>query len=118
MRKRYTQHSPYSACSIFLTAFLILLSIQLGQASVVYATHLEGVKSGKGNSLTWSTSSESNCDFFLLEKSVDGILFERVAILKAGGNSKVVRKYEYMDSKEHSLRVFYRVLQVDNDGTR
>ncbi|MEM8909409.1 MAG: hypothetical protein AAGD05_16300, partial [Bacteroidota bacterium] len=98
--------------------FLLFLMLnQIGEASVIYSSLLKGEKKLGGNTLSWSTASEVNCDFFMLEKSIDGIFFERVAILKAGGNSEIERKYYYTDSREESKRIFYRILQVDNDGT-
>ena len=101
----------------FTLLFILVLTTTTLDASVVYSNFLKGEKSSQGNTLTWSTASESDCDFFLLEKSINGIAFERVAILKAGGNSSVERKYSYVDSLDSGLRVFYRILQVDADGS-
>ncbi|MEM9823089.1 MAG: hypothetical protein AAF985_18565 [Bacteroidota bacterium] len=101
---------------LILSLVLTITAYDTIDASVVYSSFLKGEKTLVGNTLSWSTSSEQDCDFFLLEKSMDGLFFERVAILKAGGNSSVERKYFYTDSSENSLRVFYRILQVDADG--
>lgn len=109
MRKRCLQ-------AVLLSLFYFSV-LNFSTASVVYSTFLKGEKIEVGNSLSWSTSSETDCDFFLLEKSIDGIFFERVAILKAGGTSTQERKYTYTDSLEKSIRIFYRVLQVDEDGS-
>ncbi len=100
-----------------LMALFYFSALSFSEASVVYSSFLKGAKATEGNTLSWATKSETDCDFFLLEKSMDGIFFERVAILKASGDSDVERKYFYVDSLEKSMRVFYRVLQVDGDGT-
>ena len=98
---------------VFLFCFLMMPEIN---ASVVYSSLLSGQKVEEGNKIRWSTASEVDCDFFLLEKSYDGITFDRVAIIKGAGNSEKIRHYDYTDSLEKSLRIFYRLLPVDTEG--
>lgn len=100
---------------LFVSLFCFLMVPQMN-ASVVYSSLLSGQKSGEGNKVRWSTATEMDCDFFLLEKSYDGIKFERVAIVKGAGNSEEIRHYNYTDSLEKSLRIFYRLLPVDSEG--
>jgi hypothetical protein len=70
--------------------------------------------------LSWQTRSEINNDFFEVERSRDGILFvsiERVHTLANDGNSKMPINYSATDRKVHEGVFYYRIKQVDRDGT-
>jgi len=70
-----------------------------------------------GNSalLEWSTSSEINSQYFDIERSADGIVFNKIGTVNAAGNSSIVRNYSFTDPAvpEHN---YYRLKQVDIDG--
>ncbi|MCC5930341.1 MAG: hypothetical protein JJU28_13925 [Cyclobacteriaceae bacterium] len=65
----------------------------------------------------WSTATETNNDFFILEKSRDGRDFELVTYLDGAGNSKDVIQYEYTDTRPYAGTSYYRLTQTDFDGT-
>jgi hypothetical protein len=67
--------------------------------------------------LKWSTATETNNDFFTLEKSRDGRNFEWVANLEGAGNSKNVLNYEFTDTRPFAGTSYYRLTQTDFDGT-
>ena len=56
----------------------------------------DGKKDGDSISLTWSTSSEINNEFFTIERSSDGLYFETVNTVSGSGNSDVIINYKYM----------------------
>lgn len=66
--------------------------------------------------LAWATATELNFDYFLLERSSDGILFEETARLKGHGNSKQRRDYGFVDSQPVNGKLYYRLTSVDFDG--
>lgn len=68
--------------------------------------------------LNWSTSSETNNDHFVLERSKDMENFEALAAIKskAGPESSGNISYSYVDDKPHSGTSYYRLKQVDFDG--
>ncbi len=66
--------------------------------------------------LTWSTLSESNNDFFTIEKSRDGAIFEKVAVINGAGTSTSTLTYSWMDYSSHNGDNYYRVSQTDFDG--
>lgn len=86
------------------------------KASAVFTDLLEGVETPEGNQLTWSTSSETNSVFFIIEKSVDGISFNTVATLPATSSADRERTYHYLDKQSKDLRVFYRLVEITEDG--
>jgi hypothetical protein len=68
------------------------------------------------NSLKWSTASEYNSDYFLLERSVDGEQWDYVGTTKATGNSTQVVNYLYVDNFRFNGFVYYKLNQFDFDG--
>ncbi len=66
--------------------------------------------------IEWTTESEINNDYFILEKSEDMMDFVSIAKIKGKGNSNVSNKYFYNDYNLSSGNVYYRLKQVDFDG--
>ncbi|NTW31773.1 MAG: hypothetical protein HGB12_03975 [Bacteroidetes bacterium] len=69
----------------------------------------------------WSTASETNNDYFTLEKSYDLINWTTVAIIDGMGNSNTITNYIYTDTLSLSngkvIDVkYYRLKQTDFDG--
>ncbi len=65
----------------------------------------------------WETATELNSDYFVVERSADGGDFEPFATLPAAGNSQDLRSYEAWDEQPFLGRSWYRVQQVDLDGS-
>ncbi|HPF01136.1 MAG TPA: BNR-repeat neuraminidase N-terminal domain-containing protein [Bacteroidales bacterium] len=72
--------------------------------------------SGDEVTIDWSTASETNCDYFLIEKSVDGELFYGIKTMAGHGNSNDIVHYSVKDADIHSSENYYRIKQVDFDG--
>ncbi len=69
-------------------------------------------------SLSWTTSTETDNDYFLLERSADGESFAEVARVPGKGHTDGVIGYEYTDATAPAGMNFYRLSQFDYDGTR
>jgi hypothetical protein len=65
--------------------------------------------------LNWSTYSELNNQGFHIEKSTNGLAFERIAFLKGAGNSNAKQLYQFID-KQFKESAYYRLVQSDFDG--
>ncbi|MBC7383419.1 MAG: T9SS type A sorting domain-containing protein [Bacteroidia bacterium] len=72
--------------------------------------------------LFWQTASEINSNKFIIERSEkisEG--FVKIAEIKAAGNSKLIRNYEYTDVNAAKFfsdkTVYYRLKIVDRDGS-
>jgi len=63
----------------------------------------------------WTTDSENESTFFEVEKSYDGIKFNRIATLNASRNSTSEREYSYTDKENVELN-YYRVTLHHSDG--
>ncbi|MBC7381952.1 MAG: T9SS type A sorting domain-containing protein [Bacteroidia bacterium] len=69
---------------------------------------------------TWSTSSETNNQSFILERSFDGINFEQIVHLKGNGTTNTINYYQFKDEKiefsKSLTTIYYKLRQVDFDG--
>lgn len=77
-------------------------------------------KSGNDNKLVWVTSAENNIVSFGVQKSVDGINWSDIGLVKAKGNSNTKVNYTFTDVnafKPHLNRVFYRLQIREYNGT-
>lgn len=71
------------------------------------------------NLVSWTTVSERNNDYFIVQKSTDLVNWDNIGQVDGAGNSTVKLSYELLDSKvESNNLVYYRIQQVDFDGTK
>ena len=68
------------------------------------------------NQLNWTTVTETNNDYFEIEKSIDGVLFSTIGNVNGSGNSYNLNTYGFADSKPHYGVSYYRLRQVDYNG--
>ncbi len=71
-----------------------------------------------GVELNWSTASEENNDYFLVEKSFNGTDWELVAKITGSGTSGVVNKYVHIDYTNNNELTYYRLTQVDKNSSK
>lgn len=76
----------------------------------------DGENVSNSNLLEWSTASEINNDYFLLEISEDGYNWEDLARVSGSGNSTQVISYRFSDMNYKNVVNYYRLSQVDFDG--
>ena len=74
---------------------------------------------GQAARLSWSTASEKNSARFEVERSADGRRFGRIGEVAAQGSSTTAVAYSYLDREAAQVAglVYYRLRQVDQDGT-
>ncbi len=75
------------------------------------------VKSGRNALISWETASEINNDFFVVERSVDGIEFQSIGRIEGQGTTQQMQSYVLLDKQPWSGINYYRLRQVDFDGT-
>jgi len=66
--------------------------------------------------LSWVTLSETNNDFFVIERSADGISFEEILQVKGAGTSVNSHQYFAQDLQPLHGNNYYRLRQIDYDG--
>jgi hypothetical protein len=67
--------------------------------------------------MIWSTSSEINADHFEIQKSTNSINWHVAGIVEAAGESSMKKDYSFTDLKSVPADVYYRIAEVDRDGT-
>jgi predicted outer membrane repeat protein len=79
----------------------------------------EVTANGKTALLNWSTASEINNSHFVVERSLDALVFEPLGMVKGNGTSQKVLDYGFVDSfiPRGTTKAYYRLKQVDFDGT-
>ncbi len=65
--------------------------------------------------LKWSTATETNNDYFTIEKSPTGDVWEEIGRVEAAGNSTSEVNYTFYDEYADGL-AYYRLSQTDVDG--
>ncbi|MBL7933276.1 MAG: T9SS type A sorting domain-containing protein [Bacteroidia bacterium] len=69
------------------------------------------------NYIYWQTITEKNNKVFELERSTNGTDFLRLGNVNGKGNSQVVKSYEFVDKNPPQGLSYYRLKQVDFDGS-
>jgi hypothetical protein len=70
--------------------------------------------------LRWATASELNNAYYQIESSVDGVAFQPLGRVAGAGTSTQAHSYQFVDkslARYGAPRVYYRLRQVDADGT-
>ncbi|PLW92632.1 MAG: hypothetical protein C0592_09740 [Marinilabiliales bacterium] len=67
--------------------------------------------------IEWVTASETNNDYFTLERSTDAINWVEVTTISGAGNSTTPLYYSYTDENAPDGINYYRLIQTDFDGT-
>jgi hypothetical protein len=87
-----------------------------GTLPVVYQTFYV-THQGANNQLSWSTSKELNSISYIVEKSTDSRNWKQIATVAGAGTSSFINKYGYSDKSNNDAVVYYRIRQVDMNGT-
>jgi len=68
--------------------------------------------------VTWTTVSEKNSDYFILEKSEDGVNFFPLLQTDAQGESNTPTDYYFYDNHPIVGNNYYRLTEVDQNGEK
>jgi Secretion system C-terminal sorting domain len=95
----------------------IIYKVQDTSPLPVELSAFSGKNEGDVNRLLWTSLSETNTDFFDLERSHNGSDFYNIAQIAAAKNSETVKNYSYEDRTFKNGDNFYRLKMVDLDGS-
>ena len=108
-----TSVSSYSGFTFGTTS----VSEDVHPLPVTFAT-FTGRQIGNSVMLEWATMSESNNDYFEIERSLDGVNYVTIGYVDGAGDSDRRIDYTFSDNAPESGYCYYRLSQVDFDGTR
>ena len=77
----------------------------------------KGKSTPNGVQLNWTTATEQNNANFELQHSTNGKEFATISILPGSGTSTEYKHYDYIDHNPSAGTGYYRLKQVDMDGT-
>ena len=78
--------------------------------------HFSARNDGEQVLTTWTTASEINNDFFIVERSADGRSFEPIGKVAGAGTSTLRNSYRFYDTHPLNGISYYRLKQTDFDG--
>ena len=82
----------------------------------VELTSFDGQNNGISNILQWETATETNNNFFTIERSKDEVEFQNIGIVDGSGNSQSTTWYNFTDENPGWGTTYYRLKQTDFDG--
>jgi len=89
------------------------LPVELSKFNVSFSNH----NNQKLVDINWITQSEKNNDYFIVERSINGIDYKNIGEIKGAGNSSAKLSYNFKDFLAIEGEVnYYRLKQVDFDG--
>ncbi|MEO6286570.1 MAG: T9SS type A sorting domain-containing protein, partial [Dyadobacter sp.] len=111
-------NGDYSFTSTFTSGFsgFGLSDAPAGSALPVTLVQFEGKNTAEGNQLNWTTSSEVNNAYFVIEESLNARIFTESGQVQGMGSSAVTNEYRFTDVGFNTGITYYRLKQVDTDG--
>ncbi len=89
----------------------------LGAPLPVELLEFNAVANGDQVQINWATATEINNDYFTIEKSKDGKVWEEFMKVNGAGNSSQMIEYFEVDYNPYNGVSYYRLKQTDFDGT-
>ena len=112
-----------SALVLLVSALSVIAnagSLSTGTPFVKLASFAAAVNNTNTNKvdLKWSTETETNLNYIMVEKSTDGLNFNDAALVFTYGNTTGKSDYSFTDniSKVKSASVYYRLRSVTANG--
>jgi 3',5'-cyclic AMP phosphodiesterase CpdA len=88
-----------------------------GTVIPVELTSFTAKTSGEKTVLAWSTATETNNRGFYIESRSESGSWSQIGFVKGNGNSTVTNSYSFTDSPGLTGKIYYRLKQIDFDGS-
>ncbi|PIB36384.1 hypothetical protein BFP72_13755 [Reichenbachiella sp. 5M10] len=110
--------NPRTISNVNLDAFgLFTVSVD-GTSLPVVLTTFSAKKKSNHILLQWQTASETNHDYFEVQRSSDGENYEALGQVSSAHNSTAINDYEWKDfASTLNGTIYYRLMMMDFDGT-
>jgi hypothetical protein len=104
-----------SLAPVYNTSGVLSGSVVTGTLPVTWL-YFNGTQKSDKVVLTWATSAEINSEYFIVERSSNGVDFRETGRVKASGNNSRDQYYSFTDPVPEQQKWFYRLKQTDRDG--
>ena len=102
-----------NSCGEAITLACLALPIEL--------EYFTGRYTGEAVVLDWATATETDNDYFSIERSTDGLNFKEIERIEGAGTSYFTLKYSYTDEEAPLYKqvgtLYYRLKQTDYNGS-
>jgi len=101
-----------------IAAFSLWTAANLGALPIELLSFV-GANKGSYNLLEWATASETNNAGFDIERSTDGVRFQKIGFVAGKGTTAQEQRYTFEDatpSERPASVIYYRLKQIDEDG--
>jgi hypothetical protein len=107
-----TSHIPMNS-----TRYITIASVDSANTPLpIELISFSAKQSGDKVNINWKTATETNNDYFTIERSADGYQFDAIASIEGAGNSSTANNYEIIDHYPINGINYYRLRQTDYDG--
>lgn len=79
--------------------------------------NIEAKKGISGTIIYWATAWELNNKHFIVQKSLDGMIFSNLGLIEGNGSTTNINKYSFIDDSKSIETAYYRIIQVDHNGS-
>lgn len=104
-RTGVTKFSPFAVASNAVAPLPVVL------------VSFEAKRVGAAVACAWATASEQSNSHFTVERSLDGVSFQELGTVAGHGSSTTAHTYGFTDGQPVAGLAYYRLKQVDVDGT-
>jgi len=87
-----------------------------GTSLPIELTSFTATKVDANVKLAWTTATETNNDFFTLEKSNNGVDWQTIYTCDGAGTTTIVHSYSHIDNEPYNGVNYYRLQQTDING--
>jgi len=88
-----------------------------GDVLPVELTYFTATSEREGVWVKWGTATETNNAYMVVERSFDGVKFQEIGRVKGAGTTLEPQSYSFLDENPLAGVNYYRLRQVDVDGT-
>lgn len=113
----FTEYNNQNDPSSFYSVTAEYTAAAICSALPIELKEFEASVSGDAVKLYWSTYSEENNALFTIERSGDGMRWEKIAEQPGAGTTTSLHTYTAYDRRPLPGRSYYRLKQTDYDGT-
>ncbi|MFK8037812.1 MAG: DUF2341 domain-containing protein [Crocinitomicaceae bacterium] len=112
-----TVQTPLAVSSAYIADMpFTLASTNANNPLPIKLLKFNAISNGNAVDLSWITASESNNDYFTVERSKNGQEWESIITKPGAGNSTTKNSYFDIDVRPHAGISYYRLKQTDFDG--
>lgn len=92
------------------------INIPIGSPLPIELLNFDVSQENNQVNLNWSTASERDNDYFTIERTTDGINYEKIGEIKGAGTSSSQNDYQFTDYNPIKGISYYRLSQTDYNG--